>query len=183
VKVSRLGGNRFKDDAPCMLLGHWTSTTPPHQLRSNSLHAPPPFNACTAAPRIAPRRPPPPATAPRGTALAHSTQHHPMHSRRPQAIARSTAAQPSTQRTSEVQRRQLRHPSETRCQRHCPSCSDIIDCTHRRPSARPSANPTTSYSVACNCPSPPHATSSNASPAFATTRSQRSWPPMHAAYF
>ena len=46
-----------------------------------------------------------------------------------------------TQRTSEAQRRQLRHPSETRCQRRCPSIFDPIACTHRRPSARPSQNP------------------------------------------
>ncbi len=45
------------------------------------------------------------------------------------------------QRTAEVQRRQLRHPSETRCQRCCPSCFDVIACTHRRPSARPAQAP------------------------------------------
>ena len=63
------------------------------------------------------------------------------HSRRSQAPAHSAAARRCTQRTAEVQRRQLRHPQETRCQRRCPSCSNVIDCTHRRPSARPSQTP------------------------------------------
>jgi hypothetical protein len=44
-----------------------------------------------------------------------------------------------TQRTTEVQRRQLRHRKEARCQRRCPSCSDPIVCTHRRPSGSPLA--------------------------------------------
>jgi hypothetical protein len=47
--VSRLGGDRFKD-APCMWLGHWTSTMPPHHLRSDCLHA-------IAAARLVARKP------------------------------------------------------------------------------------------------------------------------------
>jgi hypothetical protein len=54
-----------------------------------------------------------------------------MHGRRSQAPAHSAAARRCTQRTTEVQRRQLRHPSEARCQRRCPSCSDPRACTHR----------------------------------------------------
>ena len=93
------------------------------------------LSARTAAPRLAPCKPPPPRPA-----RNRPSQHHPCTAYAQPAFA-STREQhkPSrcTQRTAEVQRRQLRHPQETRCQRRCPSCSDIIDCTHRRPSARP----------------------------------------------
>ena len=78
------------------------------------------LSARTAAPRLAPRR----------------TPHHPLQPRAhpPQPTARNIISAfagvrkhplpaqlpPMLQRTEEVQRRQLRHPSETRCQRHCP---------------------------------------------------------------
>ena len=91
--------------------------------------APKSLSARTAAPRLAPRNP-----------------HLPLqpHAQPPQPAARSIiSAQPAfastrsqrscpryTQRTTEVQRRQLRHPSETRCQRRCPIVSDVIACTH-----------------------------------------------------
>ncbi len=107
--------------------------------------------------------------------IRRSTQHatSSMYSRRSQPPAHSAADRRCTQRTAEVQRRQLRHPSETRCQRRCPSCFDPIACTYRRPSARlckpyrplqPRAQPSqpTARSIIC------------ALPAFATTRSQRS---------
>jgi hypothetical protein len=87
-------------------------------------------------PSARPSQTPPPATAPRATAPAHSPQLYPMHSRRSHAPAHSPAGHRCTQLTAEVQRRQLRHPSETRCQRRCSSISDGIACTHRRPSAR-----------------------------------------------
>ena len=89
--------------------------------------------------------------------LAHCKTHHPLQpSAQPaqptagniihaQPAVASTRSQrkPSrcTQRTAEVQSRQLRHPSETRCQRRCPSWSDPIVCTHHRPSARSSQAP------------------------------------------
>jgi hypothetical protein len=104
----------------------------PHLLRSDCLHAP-------AAPRLAtckPHRLLQPRAQP-SQPTAHTIHAHP-------AFA-STREQhkPSrcTQCTAEVQRRQLRHPSETRCQRRCPSCVDLIVCTRRRPSARPSQAP------------------------------------------
>jgi hypothetical protein len=124
--------------------------------------------------------------------------HRPLQPRAqpPQPIARSIGilARPAfastreqhkpsrrTQRTAEIQRRQLRHPQETRCQRRCPSCSDPIVCTHRHPSARPSQ-------------ALPPATAPRASaPAYSTQHHQRiagvrkhpltaHLPPMHAAY-
>jgi hypothetical protein len=62
-----------------------------------------------------------------------------------------------TQRTTEVQRRQLRHPSEARCQRRCPIISDPIACTHRRPSARPPRR-TTPPAPALRAPASAHST-------------------------
>ena len=56
-----------------------------HLLGSDWLHAPPPT-------RLAPGKPSPSATAPRPTASARSTQHHPMHSRRSQAPTHIAAA-------------------------------------------------------------------------------------------
>jgi hypothetical protein len=97
--------------------------------------------ARTAAPRLAPNKIPPTATALRATAPAHSTQHHQRIAGVCKHPAHSAAACRCTQRTVEVQRRQLRHPSETRSQRRCPAISDVIDCTHHRRSARPSHNP------------------------------------------
>jgi hypothetical protein len=79
-----------------------------------------------------------------------------MHSRRSQPPTHSAAGRRCTQHTAEVQRRQLRHPSEARCQRRCSIISEAIACTHRRPSARPSQNPTTRHSLARNRPSPQH---------------------------
>jgi hypothetical protein len=107
--------------------------TLPHHLLAHCLHAPPPLGSPLASP---------------------TTRYSPAHNRRsPQhatssahcrrfASTRSQRSCPRcTQRTVKVQGRQLRHPSETRCQRRCPSCSDLIACTHRRPSARPSQIP------------------------------------------
>jgi hypothetical protein len=113
--------------------------------------------ARTAAPRLARRRAPLPATARCAPASAHSTQHHPMHSRRSQAPAHSAAARRCTQRTKKIQRRQLRHLCETRRQRRCPSFYDAIACTHRRPSARPSHNPPPS-ATAPRTPAPARST-------------------------
>jgi hypothetical protein len=139
------------------------------------LHEPPPLGSPLA-------EPPPPATAPRATAPAHSTHHHPCTA----GVRKHplTAPLPSrcTQRTTEVQRRQLRHPSETRCQQRCPSCADRIACTHRRPSARPSQNPHRPLLPRAQLPQPTARSIVSARPAFASTHSQRSWPPMHAAY-
>ncbi len=112
----------FRGSVPATLLG------------SECLHAP-------AAPRLALAKPPPTRYSP---ACNCRSPHHTsasMHSQRLQAPAHCAAARRCTQRTTEVQRRQLRHPSETRCQRRCTSCFDLIVCTHRRPSANPSANP------------------------------------------
>jgi hypothetical protein len=95
------------------------------------------------------------------------------HRRRSQPPAHSAAGRRCTQRTIELQHRQPRHPSETRCKRRCPIISDRIVCTHRRPSARPVASLTTR----CNSAQPPQPTACNiirAQPAFAATRSQRS---------
>ena len=98
--------------------------------------APKSFSARTAAPRLAPRRTP---TSRYSLCATPAAQHasSSAHSRRSQASAHSAAGPRCMQHTSEVQRRQQRHPSETRCQRRCPSCSDVIVCKHCRPSARP----------------------------------------------
>ncbi len=136
--------------------------------------------ARTAAPRLAPRKPHHPLQ-PRAQPPRPATHKiiHP-HCRRSQAPANSTSPADGTQRTAEVQRRQLRHPSETRCQRRCPSCSDPIVCTRRRSSARPSQPP------------PPATASRAAASAHNThhhrTAGGRNHPPaaqaqpMHAAY-
>ena len=129
--------------------------------------------------------------------LAPRTRHHPLQPRvqPPQPTTRSIiSAQPKfastrsqhkpsrcTQHTAEVQRRQLRHPSETRCQRRCPICSDPIVCTHRRPSARPSQAPTR-YSPAYNRPSPQHTTSSIHIAGVRKHPRTAQAQPMHAAY-
>jgi hypothetical protein len=136
--------------------------------------------ARTAALRLAPRKP-----------------HHPLQPRAqpPQPTARniipalpafaSIRAQPSccrcTQRTSEVQRRQLRHPSETRSQRHCPIVSDPIACTQRRPSARPSQAPPPAPAP---CPTAPaHSTQHHHHIADVRKHPLTAQPPkMHAAY-
>jgi hypothetical protein len=137
---------------------------PPH-LRSRCLHAPPPHRLAARKPNhpLQPQaQPPQPATRSIISALP--------------AFA-TTRSQRScnrrTQRTSEVQPRQLRHPSETRCQRRCPSCSDVILCTHRRPIGSPIASPTIRYSPKRNRPSPQHAASS--------AHCRRSQPPAHIA--
>ena len=92
-------------------------------------------------PSARPSQDPTTRSSPAHTRLSPQHAASSMHGRRSQAPAHSAAARQRTQRTAEVQRRQLRHPSETRCQRRCPSCFDPIVCTHRRPSARPSQNP------------------------------------------
>jgi hypothetical protein len=140
------------------------------------------FSARTTASRLAPRR-------------TRTTSYIPAPNR-PQPTARiiisaspafaSTRSQHKlsrcTQRTTEAQRRQLRHPEETRCQQRCPIISDPIACTHHRPSARPSQNPTHPLQPRAQLPQPTAPNIIHAQPAFATTRSQRSCPPMHAAY-
>jgi hypothetical protein len=148
---------------------------PAHHIRTKCLHALPPLGSPLA-------NPPTTATAPRATASARSTQQHPMHSGGSQAPAHSTAGCRCTQRTTEVQRRQLSHPFETRCQRRCPICSDLIACTHCHPSARPSKIPHHSLQPHAQPPQPTARNIIHAQPAFASNRSQRSCPPMHAAY-
>jgi hypothetical protein len=64
-KVSRLGGNRFKA-APCMMLGHSTSTMPPQLLRCDSLHALPPLGSPLANP----------TTRSSSACNRHTMQHH-----------------------------------------------------------------------------------------------------------
>jgi hypothetical protein len=137
----------------------------------------------TAAPRLARRRTPTTHYSPARTRLGPQHTASSAHSRRSQAPAHSAAARRCTQRTTEVQRRQLRHPSEARCQRRCPSCSDPIVCTHRRPSGRPSQNPHHPLQPRAQPPHPTARIIIHARPAIASTRSQRSWPPIHAAYF
>jgi hypothetical protein len=145
--------------------------TPPQLLRCHCLHTLPPLGS-------PPPQAPPTRYCPART--RHSPQHasSSMHSRRSQAPAHSAA-----QRTAEVQRRQLRHAPEARCQRRCPIISDPIVCTHCHPSARPSQSP--NHRPLQPCALPPQPTAPiiiSALPSFASTRSQRSWPPMHAAY-
>ena len=135
-----------------------------HHFRSNCLHV------RTTAPLLAACNPHT-CYGPAHNRPQHATSS--MHSRRSQASAQSAAARRCMQRTTELQRRQLRHPSETRCQRRCPSCSDPIVCTHRRPSARPSQAPNTRYSPARNRPRPQH----SASP----MHSRQSQAPAHSA--
>ncbi len=104
----------------------------------------------------------------------HSPQHEQSstHRRRSQATAHSASWCRCTQRTTEVQRRQLRHPSETRCQRRCPIISDLIVCTAApRPAPRKPDHPLQSRAQ----PTQRAARNIiNAQPAFASTRSQRS---------
>jgi hypothetical protein len=151
--------------APCSR-GSVPATLPRH-LRCDCLHASPPL----CSPRAEPS---PPATAPRATAPAPRHATSSMQGRRSQPPAHSAAARRCTQRTAEVQPRQLRHPSETRCQRRCPVISDPIVCTHRRPSARRAQALTSCYSPARNRPSPTPRNIIHALPAVASTRSQRS---------
>ncbi len=137
--------------------------TLPHHLRSNCLHALPPLGSPLENP------------------------HHPLQPRMqlPQIATRSIiSAQPAsakarsqrkpsrcTQRTTEVQRRQLRHPSEARCQRRCPSCSDVITCKRRRRVGTPLAKPPPPATAPCATPAAQHASSS--------AHSRRSQAPAH----
>jgi hypothetical protein len=144
--------------------------TLPQLLRCKCLHAP-------AAPRPAPCRTPTTRYSPaRNRPSPHAASS--THSRRSQAIAHSAAARRCTQRTTEVQRRQLRHLSEARCQRRCPIISEVIVCTHRCPSARPSPEPPPARPLQPRAQPPQPKTRSiiHAQPAFASTRSQRSCP-------
>jgi hypothetical protein len=77
--------------------------------------------ACTAAPRLAPRRTSTTRSSPTRNRPSPQQATSSVHCRRSQASAHSAAARRCTQRTTEVQRRQLRHLRETRCQRRCPS--------------------------------------------------------------
>ncbi len=127
--------------------------TLPQLLRLNCLHAPSPLSSPLAKP------------------------HHPVQlcAQPPQPTTRkiinaqpafaSTGSQRSscrcTQRTMEVQRRQQCQPSETRCERRCPSCSDRIVCTTTAaPRIAPRKTPTPATAPARNRPSAQHATSS-----------------------
>jgi hypothetical protein len=103
--------------------------TLPQLLRSHCLHM-------HRRPSARPSQTPPSATAPRASNPSPQHALSSMHSRRSQAPAHSAAGCKCKQRTKEVQRRQLRHPFETRCQRRCPISSDPIVCTYHRPSAR-----------------------------------------------
>ncbi len=133
-------------------LGHSTSTTLPHLLRYDCLHHPPPLSSPLANPTTryspAPNRPSP----------QHTTSS--AQCQRLQAPAHGASCRRCTQRTDEVQRRQLRHPSETRCQRRCPSISDGIACKHPPPLGSPLASPTNRYSPAPNGLGPQDAESS-----------------------
>jgi hypothetical protein len=124
-----------------------------------------------------PSQAPPPATAPPATASGHSTHHH----RRIAGVRKhprtAPAAADGTQRTVEVQRRQLRHPSETRSQRRCPSCFDPIVCTPPAPLGSPLAAPTTCNSLAPNRPSPQHTPSMHSRRSQAPAK-QPQLPPM-----
>jgi hypothetical protein len=161
-----------RDSAPATL----------HQLLgSECLQAPPPLGPALA-------EPPPPATAPRATASAHSMHHHPCTA----GVRKHplTAPLPSrcTQRTAEVQRRQLRHPQKTLCQQRCPSCFDPIACTYRRPSARTAAPRQTprqippSLQLRTRPALPQHATSSMHGRRSQAPTHSAAAQPMHAAY-
>ncbi len=93
--------------------------------------------ARTRHPSARPSQAPPPATAPCTTAPTHNPQHHHRIAGGRKHQLTAPAAADVTQRTAEIQRRQLRHPSETRCQRCSPNIFDVIVCTHRRPSQAP----------------------------------------------
>jgi hypothetical protein len=89
--------------------------TLPQLLGSSCLHAPPPLGAHLA-------KPPPPAPAPRVSTQARNTQHHPcIAGVRKHPLTAQLAADACTQHTAEDERRQLRHPQETQCQRRSPS--------------------------------------------------------------
>ncbi len=126
--------------------------TLPQLLRCHCLHAPPLLGSLIANPttRCSPARKPP--------------QPHATSSVRALPAFAATRSQCScrrcTQRTAELQHRQLRHPSETRCQRRCPSCSDVIAYTHRHSSARPLQTAQPAAAQRANRPSPKHTTSS-----------------------
>jgi hypothetical protein len=162
-------------DTPCMLLGHWTST-------DAAPASPIGLTARTAAPRLAPRRTRTTRYSPARSRPSPQYAASSLHRRRAQAPAHSTAGRRCTQRTTKVQRRQLRHPSETRCQRCCPGCSDPIDCTHRRSSARPSPTPNHPLQPRAQLPQPTTRISILAQPAFASTREQHKPSRWHAAY-
>ncbi len=123
--------------------------------------------AHTAAPRPAPRKAP---TTRYSLARNRPSPQHATSSAHLPAFA-SIRSQRScrrcTQRTAEVQLRQLRHPSETRCQRRCPIISDgihcTIACTHRRPSQNP-------YRPLQPRAQPPQSTARNIISAFAGVR-------------
>jgi hypothetical protein len=140
---------------------------------SDAAPAPPiALPARTAAPRLAPRRTHHPLQPRAQPPPANSTQHHPCTAgARSQAPAHSAAARRCMQRTAEVQRRQLRHPSEARCQRRRPSSSNPIVCTHRRPSARPSRNPPPA--TASHATAPAQSTQHHPCTAGGRTRPQR----------
>ena len=151
----------FRDSVPATL---------PHLLRCYCLHAQLPLANPATRYSLARNRPSP----------QHATSS--THCRRSQAPAHSASCRRCTQRTVEVQRRQLRHPSETRCQRRCPNISDPIVCTHRRPSARPSQNPNHPLQPRAQPPQPTARIIISTLPALPSTRSQRQLPPMQAAY-
>jgi hypothetical protein len=101
-------------------------TTLPQLLRSSCLHAPPPLGS----PLASPHHPLPPRAQPPQPATRSIIRTRPAFASTPS----HRSCRRCTQLTSEAQRRQLRHPSETRCKRRCPSCSDVIACTHHHPS-------------------------------------------------
>jgi hypothetical protein len=139
--------------------------TLPQLLRLNCLHA-------IAAPRLAPRKPhhllQPRAQLPQPTSCKIINVLPAFASSRSQR-----GCGRCTQRTTEAQQDQLRHPSDTRCQRRCPIISDPIFYTPPPPSARPSQSPALATAPA----QPPQPTTCNdiyELPAFASSRSQRS---------
>ncbi len=146
----------FRDSVPATL---------PHLLRSDCLQAPTHLGPPLASPSS------------RYSPVCNRFSQQPatisMHSRRSQAPAHSAAHADAHKRTAEVQRRQLRHPSETRCQRRCPSCSDPNFCTHRRRRLAP-RKPQHSLQPRAQPLQPATRNNIYAKSAFASTRSQHS---------
>ncbi len=144
----------------CSLLSRFSDFSSASRKRLGASDAAPSspigLTARTAAPRLAPRR-------------TRTTRYSPAHIRLSSQHA-----------TSSMHRRRAQTPAHSIA--GCPSCSDPIDCTHRRSSARPSPTPNHPLQPRAQLPQPITRNSMNTLPALESTRSQRSWPPMHAAY-
>jgi hypothetical protein len=134
--------------------------------------------ACSAAPRLAPRKTPPPATAPRATAPAHSMQHQQRICRRSQAPAHSAAALDTRSvppRFSDVSCVILPRLGASDA---APAELIALPALTTAPGLAPSQNPTTRSH-------PPQPTACNMSSAFAGVRKHplpAQLPSIHAAY-